>query len=68
MSTAKGPLVLEVPPASDKVSYFGTIVNAWDQPIEDVGPPGADKGKGAKYLLLPPGYEGDVPKEGYLVN
>jgi len=67
MSTAKGPLVLEVPPASDKVSYFGTIVNAWDQPIEDVGPPGADKGKGAKYLLLPPGYEGDIPKEGYLV-
>ncbi len=68
MSTAKGPLVLEVPPATDKVSYFGTVVNAWDQPIEDVGPaPGADKGKGGKYLFLPPGYEGEVPKEGYLV-
>ena len=55
MSTKEGPLVLEVPAASDKVSYFGTIVNAWQQPMEDVGPePGADQGKGGKYLLLPP--------------
>lgn len=64
MSSAEGPLVVEVPAATDKVSYFGTIVNAWDQPIEDVGPPGKDKGKGGKYLLLPPDYEGDVP-DGY---
>ncbi len=65
LSTKDGPLVVEVPPASDKVSYFGTIVNAWDQPIEDVGPSGADKGQGGKYLFLPPGYDGQVP-EGYL--
>ncbi|WP_455379354.1 DUF1214 domain-containing protein [Petrachloros mirabilis] len=32
----------------------------------DVGPPGADKGKGAKYLFLQPGFQGNVP-EGYLV-
>jgi len=64
LSSADGPIVLEVPPASEKVSYFGTIVNAWDQPIEDVGPPGRDGGKGGKYLLLPPGYDGEVP-EGY---
>ncbi|MCP4983335.1 MAG: DUF1254 domain-containing protein [Gammaproteobacteria bacterium] len=64
MSSAEGPLVVEVPAATDKVSYFGTIVNAWDQPIEDVGPPGKDKGKGGKYLLLPPGYDGEIP-EGY---
>jgi hypothetical protein len=44
--------------AANKVSYFGTILNAKDQSIEDVGPAGRDKGKGGKYLLLPPGYEG----------
>jgi hypothetical protein len=63
LSSESGPIVVEVPPATDKVSYFGTIVNAWDQPIEDVGPAGRDKGKGGKYLLLPPGYDGKKPKE-----
>ena len=67
ISTAKGPVVLVVPAASEKVSYFGSIVNAWQQPLEDIGPPpGADKGKGGKYLLLPPGFDGDIP-EGYIV-
>ena len=65
-TTANGPLVIEVPPASDKVSYFGTIVDGWQTPLADVGPPGDDKGKGAKYLFLPPGYQGEVP-DGYLV-
>ena len=66
ISTANGPVVLEVPAASEKVSYFGSIVNAWQQPLEDIGPPpGADKGHGAKYLLLPPGFEGGVP-DGYI--
>ncbi len=60
------PLVVEVPPAAEKASYFGTFVDAWDTPIADVGPPGADKGEGGKYLFLPPGYEGEVP-DGYLV-
>jgi hypothetical protein len=67
ISTAKGPVVIEIPAATDKVSYFGSIVNAWQQPLEDIGhPPGADKGKGGKYLLLPPGFEGDIP-DGYIV-
>ena len=68
LSVELGPLVLEVPAASEKVFYFGTIVNAWDQPIEDVGPPGADKGKGGKYLLVPPGYQGSLPEEGYIIR
>lgn len=65
-STREGPLVVEVPPASDKISFFGTFVDAWQTPIADVGPPGDDKGNGGKYLFLPPGYEGNVPK-GYMV-
>lgn len=64
----KGPLVIEVPAATEKVNYFGTIVNVWDQPIEDVGPSGADKGMGAKYLIVPPDYKGGLPEEGYIIR
>ena len=35
--------------------------------LADVGPTGKDKGQGGKYLILPPGYEGDIP-EGYFVQ
>jgi len=65
ISTENGPLVVEVPAATDKVGYFGTIVNAWDVPLIDVGTTGTDKGKGGKYLVLPPGHEGDTP-DGYI--
>jgi len=61
-STKDGPLVVEVPAASPKVSYFGTFVDGWQTPIADVGPPGEDKGRGGKYLFLPPGYSEQVPK------
>ncbi|MEP2758876.1 MAG: DUF1214 domain-containing protein [Hyphomicrobiales bacterium] len=66
MTSKPGPLVIEVPPATDFVSYFGTIVNAWDQPIADVGPDGFDKGKGGKYLMIPPGYEGSRSMEDFV--
>lgn len=59
-----GPLVLEVPPAGDAV-LFGTLLDAWQFPMEDIGPAGADAGKGGKYLWLPPDYQGAVPA-GYL--
>jgi len=66
LNTEGGPLVVEVPPAGGKASFFGTFVDAWQTPIADVGPPGDDKGQGGRYLFLPPGYEGAVP-EGFLV-
>lgn len=56
-----GPVVLEIPPASDKGVLFGQVVDAWQETIADVGPIGVDKGKGGKYLFLPPGYSGSVP-------
>ena len=34
--------------------------------MTDLGVAGPDKGKGGKFLVLPPGYKGDVP-EGYFV-
>jgi hypothetical protein len=66
LNTKAGPVVLDVPAASEKTLYFGSIIDAWQTPIADVGPNGDDKGKGGKYLFLPPGYAGTVP-DGYLV-
>lgn len=60
-----GPVVIEIPPAGDDGSINGNIVNVWQMPLEDAGRYGADKGAGGKYLLLPPGYSGEVP-EGYI--
>jgi len=59
-----GPMVLEIPPADDGV-INGTIMDAWQVPLEDVGPAGVDKGKGGKYLLLPPNHSAAVP-DGYI--
>ena len=56
-----GPLVAEVPPM-----VLGMIDDFWFRYVTDIGVVGPDKGKGGKYLLLPPGYKGEVP-EGYLV-
>jgi hypothetical protein len=61
IDTHDGPIVIEVPPMS-----LGAIDDFWYRWVADVGITGADKGKGGKYLILPPGYEGDVP-EGYFV-
>jgi hypothetical protein len=60
-----GPMVLEIPPAGDG-SITGTIMDAWQSALEDVGPAGADKGKGGKYLMLPPVFKEKVPA-GYIV-
>jgi hypothetical protein len=60
-----GPMVLEIPPADDGV-LNGSIMNYWQAAIEDVGPGGVDKGKGGKYLILPPGDDKAKVPAGYL--
>ena len=60
-----GPVVIDIPPADTGV-INGTIMNVWQVPLEDVGPAGADKGKGGKYLVLPPDYR-QKPPAGYIV-
>ena len=55
-----GPVVFEVPPA-DGGSLNANIVNLWQMAIEDAGLKGADQGKGAKYVLVPPGYDKPIP-------
>jgi hypothetical protein len=63
-TTDVGPVVMEIPPADDGL-IVGSIDDCWQTAIEDVGPSGADKGEGGKYLILPPGHEGGVP-DGYI--
>jgi hypothetical protein len=55
------PMVIETPP-----NVLGIIDDAWFRYVTDFGNAGPDKGKGGKFLILPPGYEGEVP-EGYHV-
>ena len=55
-----GPVVLESPP-----KVLGVIDGMWFRWVVDIGLTGPDKGAGGKYLILPPGYTGDVPK-GYI--
>jgi hypothetical protein len=64
-----GPLVFDAPPMLQ-----GILLDFWQRPIPvdggkfagDFGFFGPDQGQGGKFLLLPPGYEGEVPK-GYFV-
>src|SRR5258708_13984940 len=55
-----GPVVVDIPPAVTGASFYGTIEDAWYVPLIDIG----FEGKGGKYLVLPPGYDGNVP-DGY---
>ncbi|MEJ2027414.1 MAG: DUF1254 domain-containing protein, partial [Limibacillus sp.] len=55
------PMVIETPP-----NVLGFINDAWFQYVIDFGNAGPDKGKGGNFLVIPPGYEGDIP-EGYHV-
>src|SRR6266513_1968484 len=59
-----GAMVLEIPPADDGL-INGTVMDVWQVPLEDVGPAGVDKGKGGKYLVLPPSHSAAVP-DGYI--
>lgn len=59
-NTKDGPVVIEVPPVGDAV-LSGTLLDAWQVPLVDVGNTGEDLGNGGKYLLLPPRYKGKAP-------
>ncbi len=61
LNLSEGPIVMEVPP-----NVLGVLDDAFFRWIGDIGFTGPDKGKGGKYLFLPPGYTGEVP-DGYFV-
>jgi hypothetical protein len=56
-----GPVVLDMPPG-----LLGMIDDLWQVPLADVGFVGPDKGAGGKFLVLPPGYAGEIP-DGYFI-
>ena len=57
-----GPVVLEVGPG-----LLGVVDDAYFRFLTDVGVTGPDQGKGGKFLFVPPGYAGELPKEGYFI-
>lgn len=55
------PMVLETPP-----DVLGFIDDAFFLYVTDFGNAGPDNGKGGKFLIVPPGYDGPLP-DGYHV-
>ena len=51
-----GPTVVEIPPKCGP----GTLDDAWQRFVVDMGAPGLDRGQGAKYLILPPDDQGEL--------
>lgn len=56
------PMVIETPG-----DVLGFIDDHYFKYVTDFGRLGRDKAQGGKYLIIPPGYEGEIP-EGYLVS
>ncbi|WP_340108667.1 DUF1254 domain-containing protein [Pikeienuella sp. HZG-20] len=56
-----GPTVIEIPPG-----MLGFLNDAWRRFVGNMGVTGPDEGKGGKYLVVPPGYAGDIP-DGYFL-
>jgi hypothetical protein len=52
-----GPLVVAAPP-----NVIGMFTDFFQRTITDVGAIGPDRARGGLYLLLPPKYDGQVPK------
>jgi hypothetical protein len=58
-----GPTVIEIPPG-----MLGFLDDAWQRFVGDMGVTGPDEGKGGKYLVVPPGYTGDIPDGYFLIR
>lgn len=58
-----GPIVVETPPG-----VLGIFDDFWFRWVSDFGLPGPDRGEGGRYLLVPPGYEGELPEGGYFIK
>jgi hypothetical protein len=58
-----GPIVIELPPGP-RLCAMLDLNQGW---IADMGLPGPDAGKGGKHLIVPPGYDGALPDDGYYI-
>ena len=62
LDTKDGPVVLETPP-----NILAIVDDFWFHYVADIGNAGPDRGKGGKYLILPPDFKGEAPK-GYFAR
>jgi len=62
LDTKEGPVVVEIPSG-----VLGPADDAYFRFVTDVGMTGPDRGKGGKYLFVPPDYKGPLPDEGYFI-
>src|SRR5262245_16260222 len=67
-NTKDGPVVLDLPPGDENGSFNGNIVTVWQMPLEDAGLLGIDKGRGGKFVVLPPAHKGKVPRGYYALQ
>ena len=59
----EGPMVMELP-----AGLLGTLNNIWQQPLCDLGGPfSPEQGRGGRFLILPPAYDGPLPQVHYHV-
>jgi hypothetical protein len=58
-----GPVVIDSPPGA-----YGVVDDYWQRPVTEIGPFGPDKGKGGKFLLVPPGYKNALPKDYFVAH
>ncbi|QDU37494.1 hypothetical protein Mal4_18080 [Maioricimonas rarisocia] len=63
LELADEPMVMETPP-----NVLGLINDYWFHYVCDFGNAGPDRGKGGKYLIVPPDYEGALPDGFHVVR
>jgi hypothetical protein len=63
-----GPMVIDVPSIDAPSGILGTIDDMWFRWVTDVGLPGPDRGRGGRYLMVGPGYDGPLPDSGFHVS
>jgi hypothetical protein len=64
MNLKDGPVVVDIP-AAEQQALYGTLIDSWTEPLLNVGNTGYDQGKGAKYVMMPPGSNQASP-DGYV--
>lgn len=63
LNLSDGPLMVETPPDA-----LGIFDDFWFRWIGDFGLPGPDRGEGGRYLVIPPGYDGPLPDDGFHIR
>lgn len=58
-----GPIVVETPPYVE-----GVLRDFWGRHLIDTGKAGPDRGRGGMYVVVPPGYQGLVPRSEFAVR